>query len=1570
MTPATNQNAELTALQRAALAIQELRARLNTLENTRQEPIAIVGMGCRLPGGCETPEAFWSLLHQGVDAVTTVPPERWDVEAYYDPNPDAPGKMYMREGAFLTQVDHFDPLFFGIAPREAMSMDPQQRLLLECSWEALERAGHAPDRLPAQTGVFVGISENDYGKLTLPPNTVDANYEGSGNSFCFAAGRISYLLGVHGPSLSVDTACSSSLVAIHLAVQSLRNDECELALAGGVQINLAPETYVLISKLRALAPDGRCKTFDAAADGFGRGEGCGMVVLKRLSRALAEGNPILALIRGTAINHDGPSSGLTVPNKLAQERLIRQALQNARVEATAVSYVEAHGTGTVLGDPLELRALDAVYGPGRVTPLLIGSAKTNIGHLEAAAGVAGLMKVTLALQHGEIPAHLHFRQPNPHVDWSALPMTVPTQNTPWPTQTRLAGVSSFGLSGTNAHLILEAAPNAYAPPSTESASRTHHLLTLSAKNAAALTDLVARYQTYLTAHPEIGLADLCGTTHTGRAHFSHRLALTAETPGDLVERLTAFQKGDETGIAVGQVKGDTPPKVAFLFTGQGAQYPNMGHQLYTTEPLFRQAIDACDELLRPLLGLSILSVLFPGNAESQEKIGERAETLLEQTAYTQPALFTLEYALAQLWQSWGITPTVVMGHSVGEIVAACVAGVFSLADGLKLTAERGRLMQTLPPIGTMLAVHASLDSVEPLLRSSSGQIAVAAINGPQSIVLAGAQDPMAELAAQLQAQGIKTKTLTVSHAFHSPLMDPILADFAQVARQITYHPPRIRLVSNLTGQVVSDAIATPDYWVRHLRQPVQFVAGMATLQTLGCHAYLEIGPQPVLLGMGRQCLEDNNQTAALPTQPPPPSAPLWLPSLRQDHDAWQTLLGSLAQLYAQGTTVDWNRVDGTGQTRKVVLPTYPFQRQRYWLRQRPGSPPTKTEEKKQEAWRPWLHTLVWEASAAPASPARPGPWLILAEPEGIGEQLAAALRARSRSVTLVAPAPPASPTHGAPLPPAAPWETLDPTDRTAWQSLWQRETWQGIVYLWGAEGHTTADPVQTAAERQCAPLLPLVQSLSSHPQPPRLWLISCGAQAVLPGEKVQPAQAPLWGLGRTIALEQPESGCICVDLPPTADHAALTWLCDQLLAPDQENQLAFRQGQRYVARLAQAEAARNPTPSIPIRSDSNYLITGGLGGLGLAVAQALVQQGARHLTLLGRTGASTPTAQQAVQKLRTAGAEVLVLQADVADATALATALTACRAAAPLRGVIHAAGVLDDGILRNQNAERLARVMQPKVQGAWHLHSLTQDDALDFFVCFSAAALLGSVGQGNYAAANAFLDALAHHRHHNGLPALSIQWGPWAEVGMAARTSTQTTLHSGGLHFLDPQEGAQICLSLLQEPWPQVSVLPIVDVEAFRQQTIPSLLPAALRPTTAPAPMQPFLATLAALPFDEAKEQLLAAIGGQVAAVLGVNDPQTIDPTQRLFEVGIDSLMAIELRSRLQSRLGCPLPSTLVFDYPTVAEMTDFVQQEHLPAPQAPPMENDPAWMDDDQLADLSEEALEALLMQKIARLA
>ncbi|MEQ8971994.1 MAG: beta-ketoacyl synthase N-terminal-like domain-containing protein [Coleofasciculus sp. C1-SOL-03] len=823
----------LSPLHRALLALKDARAKLEAVKRAQTEPIAIIGMGCRFPGNAHNPEAFWQLLRHGVDAIREVPPDRWDIKAYYDPDPDTPGKMYSRYGGFLEQVDQFDPQFFGITPREAVSLDPQQRLLLEVSWEALEQSGISPQTLVgSRTGVFVGMGIDDYAKAQIKTSTPIDAYTGSGNAFCFGAGRLSYSLGLQGPSLAVDTACSTSLVTVHLACQSLRAGECNLALAGGVSLILSPEVSLYLSKTRALAADGRCKTFDAKADGYGRGEGCGIVVLKRLCDAIADHDNILALIRGSAVNQDGASSGLTVPNGAAQQSVIRHALANGKVEPADISYVETHGTGTALGDPIEVRALGAVLGEGRSPdkPLILGSLKTNIGHLEVAAGVASLIKVVLALQHQQIPAHLHLNQINPHLSLDEIPGKIPTEPTPWlrGEGRRLAGVSSFGLSGTNAHLLLEEAP-ARAPVQA-AVERPFHLLTLSAKSEAALLQLAHRLEMYLRSHPSLSLADVGFTLNTGRSHFAHRLALVADSSEQVCQQLAAYST-NPPGVFRGQVQDSRRPKLAFLFTGQGSEYRGMGRQLYDTQPTFRQALQRCDAILRPYLEQPLLSVLYP--SEGEDSPGE-------QTVYTQPALFALEYALYEVWRSWGIQPDAVLGDGVGEYVAACVAGVFSLEEGLKLIAVRSRLLA-------------------------------------------------------------------------SPPLAPIVE-----ADEINYKLPQVDLISSGTGQRVEDTeVSQADYWRRPVREPVRLAAGMQTLKALGYERFVEIGPHPVLLEIGHRDL--------------PEGVGVGLPSLCRGQDDWQSLLQSLASLSVQGIAVDWSGFDQDYPRYRVPLPTYPFQRQRFWF---------------------------------------------------------------------------------------------------------------------------------------------------------------------------------------------------------------------------------------------------------------------------------------------------------------------------------------------------------------------------------------------------------------------------------------------------------------------------------------------------------------------------------------------------------------------------------------------------------------------------------------------------------------
>ncbi|NWG15756.1 MAG: SDR family NAD(P)-dependent oxidoreductase [Chloroflexi bacterium] len=911
---------QLSPLKQAFLALEEMQARLEAVEKARTEPIAIIGMGCRFPGGADSPERYWDLLRDGVDAISEIPPDRWDVDAFYDPDPNVPGKSSVRYGAFIRQpVDHFDPQFFSISPREAGSMDPQQRLLLEVSWEALEHAGIAPDKLSgAPVGVFVAVTSSDYAQLFMKAGdaTLLDAYYASGIAHSIVSGRLSYFLGLQGPSLTIDTACSSSLVATHLAVQSLRNGECRMALAGGVNLMLSPDNYVALSKYGMLAPDGRCKAFDAEADGFVRGEGCGMVVMKRLADAQADGDRILAVIRGSALNQDGPSSGLTAPNGPAQQAVIRAALDNAGVEAWQVGYVETHGTGTSLGDPIEVQAIGAALCAGRAddNPLAIGSVKTNIGHLEATAGIAGLMKAVLCLMHREIPPHLHFHNPSPHIPWQKWPIIVPTELTPWyGVDGRLiAGVSSFGFSGTNAHVVLEAAPAI--EPVEAAVERPLHVLALSARNEAALRELAGRFNDYLADETTARLADVCFTANAGRAHFNHRVSITAGSPDELREKLAAFLNGQEAaGLVGGLVERVDKPKVAFLFTGQGAQYVNMGRQLYETQPAFRAALDRCAEILAPHLEYPLLSVLYPEPG--------RESALLDDTAYTQPALFALEYALAQLWRSWGVEPSAVMGHSVGEFVAACIAGVFSLEDVLRLIATRGRLMSSLPEGGAMAAVFAGEARVTEAIAAYADCVSIAAVNGPDNIVISGDGAVVQTILDTLKSEGVKSKRLAVSHAFHSPLMDSILEPFEQAAASVQYAPPRIRLLSNVSGQAAGAEVTTPAYWRGHVRQAVQFARTIESLHRQGYEIFLEIGPGPTLMGMGQRCLADVENPG------------VWLPSLRPGRDDWEQMLGSLGALYVQGVAVDWAGFDRDYPRHKLALPTYPFQRSAYWVAQ-------------------------------------------------------------------------------------------------------------------------------------------------------------------------------------------------------------------------------------------------------------------------------------------------------------------------------------------------------------------------------------------------------------------------------------------------------------------------------------------------------------------------------------------------------------------------------------------------------------------------------------------------------------
>ena len=1574
MSTASSVDRTLSPTKRALLALRTVRSKLEALEQAQKEPLAIIGMGCRLPGDIENPEGFWELLREGKDAIAEIPASRWDVDHYYDPDVAVPGKMITRHGGFLHRVQEFDPQFFGIAPREALSMDPQQHLLLEVCWEALENAGLVPaDLKGSRTGVFVGICNQDYSALLMSrdESEIDA-YMTTGLAHSVAAGRLAYSLGFQGPCLAVDTACSSSLVAVHLACQSLRNRESDVAIAGGVNLILCPETSINFSKNRMLAPDGRCKAFAATANGFGRGEGCGLIVLKRLSDVVPGQDQVLALIRGSAINQDGASSGLTVPNGPAQQSVIRDALKNAGLSPEQIDYVEAHGTGTSLGDPIEMGALNAVFGPTRrpQDPLIVGSVKTNVGHLEAAAGISGLMKIVLALRYQEIPPHLHFTAPNPHILWDTMPILVPSQARAWPagSKPRLAGVSSFGFSGTNAHVILEEAPafnerelrtEAVHSDSAPALERPLHILTLTARSPQALQAQAARYAAQLVDANQASLADVCYSANTTRSLFEQRLVAVASTAEEMRAKLERFHAGHPEGLVTqGHVRTAEPPRVAWLFTGQGSQYPGMGSGLYQSQPVFRQAFDECAHILDPLLGHSLTALVF-----------DQASTDLHQTAFTQPSLFALEYALAQMWLSWGVRPDAVMGHSVGEYVAACIAGVFSLADALRLIAARGRLMQALPRNGAMVAVFTGQEQVIRVIVTLGINVSIAAVNSSTETVVSGERQAVQMLVDRFTATGIRSQELSVSHAFHSDLMEPMLAKYEQVVRGVSLSPPRTRLVSNLTGEFVSQEVTNPSYWCRHLRKPVLFAAGLARLRQHGVQAFVEMGPHPVLVGMARA-------QAADPAQSPG----LYLPSLRKRQPDWAVLARSVSDLYLSGVPINWTGFDAPYKRQRTTLPTYPFQRKRYWFSEnatprRPSSVPASplasllqegnaealarrlqasgeltAEEVKflpkltellirqhhqqpHEEQNGLCYRLVWQEKARTtttrenrrAADGRAGAWLIVAHTDEL--DLAEPMQDAGRRCLCVVLG--SAYQHAT----AHTW-TINATNADEYHRVLEEvtaeTTLEGVVYLWPAAA-SPEQQVQGLGEDDLMPVVRLARSLARFTTPPRLWLITQTATTAGDAAPVSPFPALLWGMGRSLFLEYPALKGGIVDVSPRPSPDEMLALCRELLDSQGEDGITLREGKRYVARLESSPPVTKEMPRL--RADGAYLVTGGLGALGLQVARFLAQHGAGQVVLMGRRGA-TAQARESLDSLQPLTTRVVVAQADCADEAAVRGVLDQIAASGfTLKGVVHAAGVLIPRPVSELDHQCVRNVLAPKVQGAWTLHRLTQQLTLDFFVCFSSvSAVLGTAFQSHYTAANAFLDGLAEYRRGRGLPALSINWGLWEGRGMvddeSARRITDT-----GFTALSSQTALAVFGRLLgtdhsravvvNADWQRLKSL----YEVRGKQPVLEFLGGTIQEGTT-AKASAILDQLQAMTVRDRFDFLVSYLQEQISAVLYLEADGSPDATLGFIDLGMDSLTAVELKGRVETQLGCPLSPSVMFDYPNIEALTSHLLEQ------------------------------------------
>ena len=1782
---------------------------------TVNEPIAVIGMACRFPGA-DSPEAFWELIRSGTDQITEVPADRWPRDAYYHPDPSVPGKAVSYWGGFLDRIDQFDPYFFGISPHEAKQIDPQQRLLLELSQEALDDAGQTRSGLDGSpTGVFIGISVNEYSHFQLEDPLQITSHSGTGSALSISANRLSYFFNFRGPSMAIDTACSSSLTAVHLACQSLRNGECKQALAGGVNLILSPAHSIAFSKAGVLAPDGRCKTFDANANGYVRGEGGGIVVLKPLSAALAAGDPILAVIRGSAIHQDGRTNGLMAPSQESQEALLRAAYQAAGVSPAEVQYVEAHGTGTLLGDAMEAGALGKVIGAAKEsTPVAIGSVKTNIGHLEAAAGIAGLIKVIMALKNSTLPPSLHYQSPNPHLDFDALNLQVQTTSSPWPSESEIpiAGVSSFGFGGTNGHLVVTAPPSQPFRFEVQVRGKMHplknlnsepepgspFLLPLAAHGEEALRGLVEDF-IRLLREGESSLAELCYAAGARRSGYSQRIAVLGNSREGMANSLKAFLAGETDPQLYGEgMAAMQSPGLVFVFPGQGGQWIGMGQELLRTEPVFYEALERIDLEIQAHFEWSLLDELqAPAVASRLHEIG-----------VVQPAIFAIQVGLAALLKSRGIVPDAVVGHSMGEVAAAHVAGILTIDDAVQIICVRSQLLRAYRGKGSMLVTELSPEKAEELLKGYEGKVALAVVNSPSTTVLSGDSEKVTEIMHLLEAQDLFCKPVNVDVASHSPQMDPLRAELLEQLDFLYPLPEEIPFYSTVTGKRAENLEFDAAYWVDNLREPVWFSTAIGNLLNDGHSLFVEIGPHPVLLGSIQQCLQPEHQEIRL------------LATLRREEPEQENLLGTLAALYTVGREVDWEALY-PHPGRHVPLPPIRWQHQRYWLDQvfpstkntwqlagnedkqqhpllgervelahapdtyvwqstlqverlpwladhqiedrivfpaagylemalttireaklpsntelsqvtflqkmdlEPGQPRflqtvlTPNEEgnpqiriysrtSPQKSWtlnatagcaagdpppipesalaairqgstldvsglalyqslhdrgiqygpafrgieqvwsqgaasvgrvilpeslafgqeayllhpalldaclqvlaatsgavsgeelylpsgcgrvrwidspvgevwsevslhqvpesgadrlladirlwddqgnllaelsgfqlkriysrknrleafeNNWLYELDWRAQTTAGIPLSkvesPRNWLLFADDAGYADALAGQLQAAGDRCLLIPVAEAIAQLENHPPEALAAW--IAGQVDTAARPIY------GIVHLWSCSEAGQSQGLATDLDGNT--VLYLLQTLTQEVSgSPRLWLVTAGAQAVQAEEQIQVEPAPLWGLGKVISFELPEFKCVRVDLDPQSDpEDAIIPLWTELSLESQEDQIAFRSGERFVHRLVPYPRLRTlGSQEVVLRQDGTYLITGGLGGLGLSVAKWMNERGAGNLVLLGRS-APSPEAERVVEQMEAAGTQVMVLSADVSDAEQMEIVFMGIQETLPpLRGVVHAAGLLDDGSLLNLDRDRMVNVLAPKVAGTRNLHAGTRDLELDFFVLFSSAvSVLGAPGQGNYAAGSAFLDAMAYHRQREGLPAMSINWGPWGEVGLAAAAAERLEEQNANTQHLvkviEVAQGLEILEALLTDPTPQVVVLP------FDLKNLLELYPTAAGMAffaevggsdthVSKRYARPNLRQAYVAPRSEV-EKKLAALWEQTLHIdkVGIHDS--------FFELGGDSVLAAQVLSMARKTYGISIKPQDAFQAFTIERLAAMLEAE------------------------------------------